>query len=65
MNKAEITRPTVMEININNFRYNMEQIRKKLKPETTIMPIMKANAYGTYLNTKLEKMYISYTCHDT
>lgn len=54
MNKAEITRPTVMEININNFRYNMEQIRKKLKPETTIMPIMKANAYGTYLNTKLE-----------
>ena len=54
MNKAEITRPTVMEININNFRYNMEQIRKKLKPDTTIMPIMKANAYGTYLNTKLE-----------
>lgn len=50
----EITRPTVMEINIDNFKYNLEQIKSKLSPETTIMPIMKANAYGTYINTKLE-----------
>lgn len=50
----EITRPTVMEININNFRYNVKQIKSKLKPETTIMPIMKANAYGTYINTRLD-----------
>ena len=54
MEEVKITRPTIMEINIDNFKYNMEQIRNKLKPETTIMPIMKANAYGTYLNTKLE-----------
>ncbi len=47
-------RPTVMEINTNNFKYNIEQIRKKLKPEVTIMPIIKANAYGTYINTKLD-----------
>lgn len=54
MEREEITRPTVMEVNIDNFKYNIEQIRKKLKPDTTIMPIMKANAYGTYLNTRLD-----------
>lgn len=54
MNEEEITRPTVMEVNIDNFKYNVEQIRKKLKSDTTIMSIMKANAYGTYLNTRLD-----------
>lgn len=54
MSKKEITRPTVMEVNVSNFKYNIEQIRKKLTPGTTIMPIMKANAYGTYLNTRLD-----------
>lgn len=54
MSEKEITRPTVMKINIDNFKYNIEQIRKKLKPDVTIMPIMKANAYGTYLNTRLD-----------
>ena len=54
MNQNEIARPTVMEVNIQNFKYNIEQIRKNIKKETTIMPIMKANAYGTYLNTRLE-----------
>ena len=44
--KNEITRPTIMEINIDNFKYNLRQIKSKLKPETTIMPIMKAKAYG-------------------
>lgn len=54
MDKITITRPTVMEVNIANFKYNIEQIRKKVSPDTTIMPIMKANAYGTYLNTRLD-----------
>lgn len=54
MQEKEITRPTVMEVNIDNFKYNIEQIRKKLKPGTVIMPIMKANAYGTYLNTRID-----------
>ncbi|MCI8636912.1 MAG: alanine racemase [Clostridia bacterium] len=52
--KNEITRPTIMEINIDNFKYNLSQIKSKLKPETIIMPIMKANAYGTYINTRLD-----------
>ena len=54
MINSEITRPTIMEVNIDNFKYNIEQIKKKIKPCTTIMPIMKANGYGTYLNTRLD-----------
>lgn len=54
MSEKEITRPTVMEVNIDNFKHNIEQIRNKLKPDVTVMPIMKANAYGTYLNTRLD-----------
>ncbi|MCI8760811.1 MAG: alanine racemase [Clostridia bacterium] len=54
MNEKEITRPTVMEVDISNFRYNTEQIRKQLNPNTKLMPVIKANAYGTYLNTRLE-----------
>lgn len=54
MEEIEITRPTILEVNVSNFKYNMDQIKRRLNTKTTIMPIMKANAYGTYLNTKLE-----------
>lgn len=54
MDKREIIRPTVLEIDIGNFKHNIEQIKKRLKPETKIMPVIKANAYGTYLNTRLD-----------
>ena len=54
MNQNKITRPTVMEVNISHFKNNIEEIRKRLNPNTTIMPIIKANAYGTYLNTRLD-----------
>lgn len=54
MDEKDITRPTVMEVNIDNFKYNIEQIRQKLNPNTKVMPIIKANAYGTYLNTRLD-----------
>ncbi len=54
MSQGEITRPTIMEINVNNFKHNIEQIKNKLNPNTIIMPIMKANAYGTYINTRLD-----------
>ena len=48
----EITRPTIMEVNIDNFLYNIERIKEKC-PNSEIMPVIKANAYGTYLNTRL------------
>lgn len=48
----EITRPTVMEIDVDNFLYNIDRIKEKC-PNSIIMPVIKANAYGTYLNTRL------------
>lgn len=54
MNEQKPTRPTVLEINLDNFEYNLNQIKNKLKPETKIMPVIKANAYGTYINKRLD-----------
>ena len=50
----KITRPTVLEVNLDNFKYNIEQIKKFLKPQTKIMPVIKADGYGTYINTRLD-----------
>ncbi len=50
----EITRPTVMEVNLKNFDYNISQIKKKVGKNVNIMPVIKANAYGTYINTRLD-----------
>lgn len=49
-----ITRPTVLEVSLDNFKYNIEQIRRFLKPETAIMPVIKADGYGTHINTRLD-----------
>ena len=49
-----IRRPSVLEVNLNNFRYNIEQIKKFLDSETKIMPVIKAESYGTYINTRLD-----------
>ena len=49
-----ITRPTVLEVNLDNFKYNIEQIKKFLNKNTKIMPVIKANGYGTYINTRLD-----------
>ena len=50
----EITRPVVMEVNLSNFEYNISQIRERVGEDVTIMPVIKGNAYGTYLNKRLE-----------
>ena len=50
----EITRPVVMEINLKNFEYNISKIKEKVGNNVTIMPVVKANAYGTYINTRLD-----------
>ncbi len=51
----EITRPTIMEVDLNAFEFNVEQIKKFVGNEIQIMPVIKANAYGTYIN-KLYKI---------
>lgn len=47
------TRPTVLEVDLNAFKYNVEQIKKYIGSKE-IMPVMKANAYGTYINKCLK-----------
>ena len=50
----EITRPTILEVNIDAFLKNIESIKSMIRPDTKIMPVLKANAYGTYINTRLD-----------
>ena len=50
----DITRPTRMVVSIQNFKHNIELIKSRLEEGTKIMPVIKANGYGTYLNTKIE-----------
>ena len=47
-------RSTVMQINLDAFKHNMQEIQKYVGESITLMPVIKANAYGTYINTKLE-----------
>ena len=44
----------IMEVDIGVFWHNIDEIKKRLKPGTKIMPVVKANAYGTYLNKRLD-----------
>ena len=46
-------RQTYLEINLNNFKDNINEI-KKLKPNKTLIPVIKANGYGTYINKRLD-----------
>lgn len=50
----EITRPVVMEVNLSNFAHNISKIREQVGNDVTIMPVIKGNAYGTYLNKRLD-----------
>lgn len=50
----DITRPVFLEVNINNFYYNIEQIQNKVGKDVKIMPVIKASGYGTYINQILE-----------
>ena len=50
----ENTRPTVMEINLSNLNYNIDQIQKYVGENVKLMPVIKANGYGTYINKRLD-----------
>ncbi|NLJ40698.1 MAG: alanine racemase [Clostridiales bacterium] len=39
-------RPTVAEIDLGKLRHNIFEIKKQLSPQTSLMAIVKANAYG-------------------
>lgn len=47
MNELEyIPRPAWLEINLPNIAHNVRQIRRLLAPETELLAVVKANAYG-------------------
>ena len=50
----EITRPTVMEIDLDAFKYNINKIKEYEGNNIKIMPVIKANAYGTHINTNID-----------
>lgn len=45
---------TYMEVNTKNFIHNIKEIKNLVGNNVEIMPIMKANAYGTYFNMNLD-----------
>jgi len=45
---------SLLEIDLNNFRHNYHELKNFLKSGTEIMPILKDNAYKTYINTKID-----------
>lgn len=47
-------RPTVLEVFVNNFKYNLKQIQNFVGENVVLMPVIKADAYGTYLNQRLD-----------
>ena len=47
-------RQSVLEISKSAFRYNVKQIQNFVGKNIEIMPVIKASAYGTHINRKIE-----------
>ena len=47
-------RQACLEVDKEAFKYNVGQIQKKVGKDIQIMPVIKANAYGTYIYKNLE-----------
>ena len=54
MLNEESLRPTVLEVNLNNFKHNVNQIQTYVGNDVKLMPVIKAAAYGTYINKCLD-----------
>ncbi len=50
----DITRPAYLEVNLNNLEFNINQIKRIIGDNVDIMPVIKANGYGTYINKRLD-----------
>ena len=46
-------RTTVLEVDTNLFKQNVSNIKKYIGNKS-IMPVIKANAYGTYINKRID-----------
>ena len=47
-------RSAVMEVSLGAFKENLKQIQNFVGDNITLMPVIKAQAYGTHINKKLE-----------
>lgn len=47
-------RQSILEISKSAFEYNISQIKKYVRNDIEIMPVIKANAYGTYINKNID-----------
>lgn len=47
-------RQTFLEINLDNFKYNVKEIKEYYGSSIELMPVIKANAYGTYINKQID-----------
>lgn len=50
----KITRPTVMEVDLEAFKYNVKQVENYIGSDLKLMPVIKANAYGTFVNKSMD-----------
>lgn len=50
----ESLRPTVLEVSLDNFKYNLNKIREYLNNDKLIIPVIKADAYGTEINSRID-----------
>lgn len=49
-------RSSCMEIDLTSFKYNIKEIKNYVGEDIKIMPVIKANAYGTYINSQIQYM---------
>ena len=50
----EALRPTILEVNTEYFKENIKKINEYLDNKKIIIPVIKADGYGTEINSKLE-----------
>ncbi len=50
----KMNKNTTLEISLSNFKDNYYEIKKKIASTAEIIPILKDNAYGTYINTQIK-----------
>lgn len=53
-----ITRPTYLEIDLSKLKHNIKTIQKKVGKNVKLMPVIKANGYGTHINQRLDILNI-------
>ncbi len=46
MKKNKLTRPVWVEVNLDNIKFNINQVKNNILEETLIMAVVKADAYG-------------------